>query len=477
MSKTSKYSIIKNLLFPAILITTGIQALNAQKVGLNTNSPMTALHMKGSDDQFLRIQTPNGASEVGVEMVNWSIAFSQDDWKVTNDNGKLKVNRSINNFISDDENILMFDNAGTMGIQTNAALSPIHLGSGSDASNSDNGYLVIGSSGGFNLVLDQNEINARNNGIHSTLRIQQAGGPVVFNQYSSGNMYIGTGGGDLGVGTTSTPAKLSIDGTSFQIGLRNSQSLNDWYIGASNADWAISDNQLIFSPNQASSSSNLRLRGISDNNGSQAPVVIHSSGDQSLLIDGNEFDGLSDPIYINYNSSQNTLINPTGGNVGIGTTSASTSLLVDTEPTEYALRLQYSTNNWNIHPFPAIDKLAFVKDGTTLAQVDGASGAWIALSDQNMKEKIEALPDILDRVNALRLYSYQYKNDFTGKTQFGALAQELEPLFPELVTYSEGQYLVEYAPLAVLALKALQEQQHEIEALRQEILAFASETK
>jgi hypothetical protein len=449
-----------------------VQCLPGQNVGINTDTPERQLHVKGLSNQFLRIET-NSAAEAGIEFVNWNISFSMDDWKVVNDNGKLRINHSTSNFISTDIDVLSIDDDGDVGIKVSSALSPIHIGTGGDATNSSDGYLVVGSKSGFNLSMDQNEINARNNGIVSTLRFQQGGGTTNIGQ-GGGHVFIGSGGGRLGIGMTLPPAKVSADAMTFQLSLNNPAGFNKWYIGATNADWAVGDNQLIFSPAFSSSAARFRLRAISDNNGSQAPVAITSAGSQTLLIDGNEIDGLSDPVYINYNSHQNTYINPTGGNVGIGSANAPTTLLVDTEPTSYALRLQHDNNIWNIHPFPAINKLAFVIDGVSVAQVDGTSGSWIALSDKNFKTAIRPLTSVIDKVRALDFYSYQFKNDSKEKQQVGTIAQELEHYFPEMVSKSEEQYFVAYQQLAVIALKALQEQQLEIDALTDEIGALVA---
>ncbi|WP_458626122.1 tail fiber domain-containing protein [Winogradskyella sp. PC D3.3] len=68
---------------------------------------------------------------------------------------------------------------GKVGIGTATPSSRFQITNGSDASYTNNsGYMVIGEVTGTNIVFDQNEIIARNNGVASPLFLQQDGGDV-----------------------------------------------------------------------------------------------------------------------------------------------------------------------------------------------------------------------------------------------------------------------------------------------------------
>ena len=67
---------------------------------------------------------------------------------------------------------------GNVGIATSAPLAKLHIEDGSDASPSEHGYLMLGPVDGHNLVLDDNEIMARNNGTPSPLLLNADGGGV-----------------------------------------------------------------------------------------------------------------------------------------------------------------------------------------------------------------------------------------------------------------------------------------------------------
>ncbi len=73
------------------------------------------------------------------------------------------------------------------------------------------------------------------------------------------------------------------------------------------------------------------------------------------------------------------------------------------------------------------------------------NGTLINASDRKFKENLKPLESPLEKINAINVYSYTYKNNgmaaemnFSKGTQFGFIAQELEQVLPELV--SENVY-------------------------------------
>lgn len=74
-------------------------------------------------------------------------------------------------------NAMLVRKDGKVGIGTNAPATKLHIDGGTDASLADaSGHLVIGDIASTNLVFDNNEIMARNNGATSTLYLQNDGG-------------------------------------------------------------------------------------------------------------------------------------------------------------------------------------------------------------------------------------------------------------------------------------------------------------
>ena len=85
-------------------------------------------------------------------------------------------------------------------------------------------------------------------------------------------------------------------------------------------------------------------------------------------------------------------------------------------------------------------------------------------SDERLKDDIETLGDALTKVNSLRGVSFTTKKD--GKRCIGVVAQELQHVFPELVTEGEDGYLyVAYANLVGALINAVNELTARVEKL------------
>jgi hypothetical protein len=191
--------------------------------------------------------------------------------------------------------------------------------------------------------------------------------------------------------------------------------------------------------------------------------MITSSASQTLLLDGNEIDTKSTPLYINHNSNENTYINPSGGKVGIGTTNPDGYLHIKT--TTFGLGIQRDFATWWIAP-TAGGNINFYKNTSLLAYVSyNGGGEWVAVSDRNLKKNIVPYSPVMEKINKIGLYSYQFIPALGSAKDIGVIAQELESVFPEAVRYSDDQYGVAYDELTVIALKGIQEQQNQLEDL------------
>lgn len=124
--------------------------------------------------------------------------------------------------------------------------------------------------------------------------------------------------------------------------------------------------------------------------------------------------------------------------------------------------------------------------------VDGdiASRGILISSDIRLKENIKSVNPALAKIGNLNPISFNYRlnpiqiKDSTGfvmlendvskaklqSTKFGFSAQEVQKIFPELVSSDENGYLsVDYIGLIPLLVEALKEQQAKIEALEKKI--------
>lgn len=119
-------------------------------------------------------------------------------------------------------NALLVTKEGNMTIGGLLPATRLHIEGGTDASMSNNsGYMVIGSINGSNVVFDNNEIIARNNGVSSTLFLQNDGGA-----FEVGGTAAKPGGGSW---TASSDARLKHDVRPYSDGLLQLLRINPVY--------------------------------------------------------------------------------------------------------------------------------------------------------------------------------------------------------------------------------------------------------
>ena len=456
-------------LFLAYSISIGAQ----QRLGVGTLDPQRILDVSGIADRHIRIHNTSEGSgqEAGIEFVRGAQNVAAEDWKIVNDGSVLKIKHGNNNFTGSETEALRINASLYTGIGTTTPNTKLNIDGGTSIALGGLGYLKTGSINSYNLAFDNTQIVALNNYAPATLSLQANGGDTHFG-IIGGNTYMAIGGGGVGVGTTTIDARLNIVDDNFQLHIDNdSDDPNHWHIGASNDGWAAGDNQLLFSPTTSSNDAVFRLMDVSENDGNNAPVMIHTTVDQTILLDGNEIDTRGTPLYINHNTDEETYINPSGGRVGIGTTNPQATLHIYAASGD-ALSLENSGWNWHFNPATSGDgDLLIYKQGFNgpMVSIDGTSGQWNNVSDRNAKVNIIPLENILDKLNELNTYNYSFKNDNLHQKMTGIIAQETLPLFPEIVSQNEGQYGVSYGQLAAIGIKAIQEQQVIIEVLKEKL--------
>jgi hypothetical protein len=107
------------------------------------------------------------------------------------------------------------------------------------------------------------------------------------------------------------------------------------------------------------------------------------------------------------------------------------------------------------------------------------TGTITDVSDLRLKENFQAIENASERLQQITGYTYNMINDEEKIREYGVVAQEVEKVFPELVTVvdPENGYLgVSYIQLIPILLEAIKEQQAIIETLNSKIEAQAIET-
>ncbi|MEO5564107.1 MAG: tail fiber domain-containing protein [Chitinophagaceae bacterium] len=157
-------------------------------------------------------------------------------------------------------------------------------------------------------------------------------------------------------------------------------------------------------------------------------------------------------------------------NVGIGTTTPTTKLTVKQDIANRGIMWQHETltDSWTVGIGTNTLNCRFEFNGVLRGQISSVDGTYITGSDMRYKEAIEVVPDVLSRTLQLKPFSYYYKDSrqFAQHRSIGFIAQEVEKLFPEMVYDIDGGYKgINYAGFAVVAIKAVQEQQEKIASL------------
>ena len=107
--------------------------------------------------------------------------------------------------------------------------------------------------------------------------------------------------------------------------------------------------------------------------------------------------------------------------------------------------------------------LTVTKNGTLWAQ-----GGYTQSSDHRLKENLTPLTNSLENLQTLNGLTYNWKNreQMGDRTEIGLIAQDIEKVYPELITEVEGYKAVNYIGLIAPIIEALKEQQSQIESLQ-----------
>lgn len=106
------------------------------------------------------------------------------------------------------------------------------------------------------------------------------------------------------------------------------------------------------------------------------------------------------------------------------------------------------------------------------------SGDLTINSDERLKDNIQSLGSTLNKLHQIEAKTYSLKKDEEHTPKIGVLAQEVQAVFPELVTEgADGILSVNYQGLVPVLINAINEQDAKIAALeaQNEQLAIASQ--
>lgn len=161
------------------------------------------------------------------------------------------------------------------------------------------------------------------------------------------------------------------------------------------------------------------------------------------------------------------------GNTSVNNTTDGAAIIVRTmpinnTPNNNGIRFQADANiPWNIGVSGNLFR--FYSNGTNVSYINSADGSYSSISDLNKKKSVRSLENIFEYINKLNPVSYLIKTESDmDRKHFGFISQEVEKIFPELVTETEGVKMMNYTGLIPILTKGMQEQQQQIQSLQNE---------
>ena len=284
---------------------------------------------------------------------------------------------------------------------------------------------------------------------------------------------------NVGIGTTAPTATLDVNGSARVRGLTVPGLVQTDASGnLSSASTTGFGTSFVLNQNAADQAANFRISGSGSTLGSFGVGTAAPSARLGVVGGG----GFS--VDLNVNGRLRT---GDGGNQGgVWLNAATTQFVGQFDATTLGL---YNGNDWRLAvtttgnvgvgtTAPAY-KLEVAGDINAVGQVR-ANGV-VLTSDARFKQQVRPLGGALAAVQALRGVRYTWNalgirhGGQAGAEQVGVLAQELEKVFPELVsTGADGYKAVNYAQLTPVLIEAIKEQQQQIEALQAQNAALQS---
>lgn len=391
----------------------------ATRVGVGVAAPTADFHVAGSSElSTARIDSGN-ATGTWLNMGNSS--SSGRTWSLVSTGAQSLegTGKFVIRSVGSSANLVMDGNG--VGVGVSAPQTRLHVSSGSDASLAGGGSIQMGSSTNTNVVMDDNEIMARNNGAPADLALNADGGRVGigsspfaadFHINRTGDASLATGGlFQIGGGGIN----LIMDANEIQA--RVGTAASDLVFNAEGGSVGVG-----FGPYAASFHV---TRGGNIFNNESPFLRLGTTNSSNLAFDANEIQAL------NNNAVATLALNLRGGAVEIGNLASIT-----------------------------LSNVLLINGNA--AKPGG--GLWAALSDQRAKADIAPMNGTLDRLLSLHGYTFRYTDQALAQggalpgTQVGLMAQEVQRVFPDWVyTDHLGRLNVAERGITALMVEALRD--------------------
>ncbi len=183
------------------------------------------------------------------------------------------------------------------------------------------------------------------------------------------------------------------------------------------------------------------------NNARKNALTVYKNGNMKIGGNANLNDGIASGIALSVNGSEAIWYNGTYFSWGYGGTA---NLFAD------------NVGIGIVAPNVALDVNGSIEYTGTITGV----------SDERLKENFLPIENVLTKLQGIQGYSYNMKGDENMNRQYGVIAQELQKVFPEMVSTvdtDKGYLGVSYIQLIPVLLEAIKEQQDIIESQKAQI--------
>lgn len=399
--------------------------------GTNNNSSLFLGYFAGFSDD----STDNRNVGVGyfalssntIGLYNAAFGYNTLDANTTGNYNTAIGNLSLGSIISGDNNTALGRSAGGSNI----------LG---------NGNVFLGFSSGFNETGSE-KLYIENSGANED-------SALIYGEFNT-NILRTNSEFQIGNPTGTGFAFPTTDGNVNQVFQTNGTGSISWVDSSSVG----TDNQNITSAVLTGSS-----LAISIENGTGATVDLSSLQDADWYETGGTApNSIGDDIYTN-------------GKVGINTTPDTRLHLKHfNNGTTGGFKLENANaNSWRLYVSSgATGDFRFyssVNGNALTAKIDGVSGVYTAVSDRRLKKDFNNLYFQWEEFMKLKPLTYRFKTQKNKKKYIGLVAQDVDKIYPELVSYTKDEdvYQLDYSATGIIAIKAVQELKKEVEILSQE---------
>ena len=294
-----------------------------------------------------------------------------------------------------------------------------------------------------------------------TIQNKAGAGSIINSLYISplGKVGIGTG-----FSINSTPGQsLVVNGTASATGFVGSGA------GLTNISPSSISNQNLLSAGSSVTASNVVVTNTTTN-ASYYPTFVSSGSSAAIRTNtaGLSYNPSTNALNLTgtFNSTKLVVESSASGDVSVlkntnASFTHSTIYLNTTRAAGTACLFMWGEANTNSVTFKVYN------NGT----VNNSTGTYAGISDIKLKENIVDATPKLEKLMQVRVVNYNFKENSGYETfkQIGVIAQELVNIFPGLVDETTTTKSVKYSLFVPMLIKAIQEQQAQIEELKSQV--------